>query len=513
MWIPHDKPSTVMARHLTMESSTPHQSESMAAAAEDRTPHSVIGTVSKSSTNGHVSWFKTLTIEQRILAGFSLVFVGILVITGVSYRNTSIMLVNGRLDGRSHDLLQLLSSIDLAMNEAEDAHRRYLVTGETSYLESYKRVVEQKPTFADYLRELTRGSTEQEQRAGVLDRMMDKQLSAESKAIALYEQGGFRSVKKMALEGAGRRELGVIHRLIAEMDSEERLIMNRRVADSAVGTRNTIVLLGMGAFLQLVLLAWVYYLIRHDITERRRVADELQRRGELLEAANKELEAFTYSVSHDLRAPLRHIDGYAALLRKTVEPSLSEKGARYLQTISNAAKQMGQLIDDLLVFSRMGRQEMLRATVNLGQLIKSILADLRPDLHGREISWTIAPLPEVQGDPAMLRQVFVNLLTNAIKFTGTKPKASIEIGVDRPSSAEIVIFVRDNGVGFDMEYASKLFGVFQRLHRADEFEGTGIGLANVRRIVHRHGGRTWAEGVPEEGATFFIALPTRSQEP
>jgi len=459
-----------------------------------------------------VPWFEKLTIEQRVLAGFSLVFVGILVITAVSYHNTSILLANSRLDGRSHDLLQLLSTIDVAMNEAEDAHRRYLVTGEASYLESYTKVVNQKPVFTTYLRELTRGSTAQEQRVGVLDRMMDKQLNSESKAIALFEKGGFRSVKKMALEGAGRRELGVIHQLITEMDSEERQAMNGRVTDSAVGTTNTIVLLGIGAFLQLVLLAWVYYLIRHDITERRRVAGELQRRGELLEAANKELEAFSYSVSHDLRAPLRHIDGYAALLRKSVEESLNEKGARYLQTISDAAKQMGQLIDDLLVFSRMGRQEMLRTSVNLEQLVKSILADLRLDLQGREISWTIAPLPEVKGDPAMLRQVFVNLITNAIKFTGTRSLASIEIGVDRPSSAEIVMFVRDNGVGFDMDYASKLFGVFQRLHRADEFEGTGIGLANVRRIVHRHGGRTWAEGLPDKGATFFIALPTRSSE-
>ena len=495
-----------------MDSTTQHRAEPPVSATTGLNPHTDVVPGSVNLSHAPVAWFTKLSIEHRVLAGFSLVFVGILVITAVSYHNTSILLANSRLDGRSHDLLQLLSNIDVAMNEAEDAHRRYLVTGDTSYLESYKKVVKQKPTFTTYLRELTRGSVEQEQRGRVLDRMMDKQLSAESKAIALFEQGGFRSVQKMALEGAGRRELGVIHQLIGEMDSDERQAMNGRVADSAGGTRNTIVLLGIGAFLQLVLLAWVYYLIRHDITERRRVAVELQRRGELLEAANKELEAFSYSVSHDLRAPLRHIDGYAALLRKSVEESLNEKGARYLQTISDAAKQMGQLIDDLLVFSRMGRQEMLRTSVNLEQLVKSILADLRLDLQGREISWTIASLPEVKGDPAMLRQVFVNLITNAMKFTSTRSQASIEIGVDRPSSAEIVIFVRDNGVGFDMEYASKLFGVFQRLHRADEFEGTGIGLANVRRIVHRHGGRTWAEGTPDKGATFFVALPTRSGE-
>ena len=170
---------------------------------------------------------------------------------------------------------------------------------------------------------------------------------------------------------------------------------------------------------------------------------------------------------------------------------------------------MGQLIDDLLVFSRMGRQEMLHTTVNLDQLIKTILYDLRLDLQGREISWTIDTLPEVPGDPAMLRQVFVNLISNAIKFTSTQPIAKIAIGLERKSAGEITVFVRDNGVGFDMQYLGKLFGVFQRLHRADEFEGTGIGLANVRRIVHRHGGRVWAEGIPDQGATFFVTLPTR----
>ncbi|NGZ61002.1 MAG: hypothetical protein CV081_10940, partial [Nitrospira sp. LK265] len=300
--------------------------------------------------------------------------------------------------------------------------------------------------------------------------------------------------------------------IIAEMDLHERQAVGRRIAESAAETENTSVLLVIGALMQLVLLAWVYYLIRHDITERRRVTSELQRRGELLEAANKELEAFSYSVSHDLRAPLRHIDGYAALLRKSVEPSLNDKAARYLQTISDSAKQMGQLIDDLLVFSRMGRQEMLHTTVDLDQVIRHILADLRLDLQGREISWTIAVLPEVQGDPAMLRQVFMNLITNAVKFTSTRPIAAIEIGVEHHTSTEIVLFVRDNGVGFDMQYASKLFGVFQRLHRGNEFEGTGIGLANIRRIVHRHGGQTWAEGVPDKGATFYVLLPARRRD-
>jgi signal transduction histidine kinase len=453
--------------------------------------------------------FRALTIERRILAGFSLVFVGILVISAVSYRNTSILIANSKLDARSHELVQLLANIDVAMNEAEDTHRRYLVTAEPSYLEAYKKVVVQKPIFVKYLQDLTQGSASQQERVVVLDQLMDRQLRAEAVAIAQLNEHGFEAVMKLALEGAAKEELRAIRHTVAELDSFERQALSRRVMESAAGTTNTIVLLAIGALLQLVLLASVYYLIRHDITQRRRGAAELQRRGELLEAANKELEAFSYSVSHDLRAPLRHIDGYASLLRKAVGESLDEKPARYLQTISESAKQMGQLIDDLLVFSRMGRQEMLHTTVNLDQLIKTIIYDLRLDLQGREISWRIDSLPEVPGDPAMLRQVFMNLIANAVKFTSTRPIAKIEVGVDRRSGGEVVIVVRDNGVGFDMQYAAKLFGVFQRLHRADEFEGTGIGLANVRRIVHRHGGRTWAEGVPDKGATFYVALPTR----
>lgn len=465
--------------------------------------------VSESLWSAPIRWFRALSIERRVLASFGLVFVGILVISAVSYRNTSVLIMNSRLDTRSHELVQLLANIDVAMNEAEDTHRRYLVTGEASYLEAYKKVVVQKPTFVKYLKDLTQGSPEQQERVGLLDQMMDRQLRAEAAAITQIGKRDFEAVMKLALEGAAKEELGAIHRIIGELESYERQALRRRVMESAAGTTNTIVLLGIGALLQLVLLASVYYLIRHDITERRRVAAELQRRGELLEAANKELEAFSYSVSHDLRAPLRHIDGYASLLRKAVGDSLAEKPARYLQTISESAKQMGQLIDDLLVFSRMGRQEMLRTTVNLDQLVKTVIYDLRLDLQGREISWKIDPLPEVPGDPAMLRQVFMNLIANAVKFTSTRPIAKIEIGVDRRTAGEVVIFVRDNGVGFDMQYAPKLFGVFQRLHRADEFQGTGIGLANVRRIVHRHGGRTWAQGVPDQGATFYVALPTR----
>ncbi|MET0515800.1 MAG: ATP-binding protein [Nitrospiraceae bacterium] len=456
--------------------------------------------------------FQAWSIERRILVGFCLVFVGILLISAVSYRNMTVLLRNTHQDIRSHELVQILTGMGIRLDEAEDGHRRYLVTGDESYLKPHEILKERVPEYLRYVRELTQDDPAQGEHVALLDDLVQRQLNAERDAIALRRKTGFEGVRSIALAGVARNEMDAFHRIQTQMEQDENRSIHRRVLESAAMMRNTIVLLGTGGLLLFVLLASVYYLIRHDITERRRVAAELVRRGELLTAANKELEAFSYSVSHDLRAPLRHIDGYASLLEKSTVHALDDKAKRYLQTISESAKRMGQLIDDLLIFSRMGRQEMLHTRVDLNQLITSVLQDLRPDLQGRDIVLTIGALPEVKGDPAMLRQVFSNLISNAIKFTATRPSAVIEIGSDQRNPDEIVIFVRDNGVGFDMQYAGKLFGVFQRLHRADEFEGTGIGLANVRRIIHRHGGRTWAEGALGQGATFSISLPTKRKE-
>ncbi len=253
---------------------------------------------------------------------------------------------------------------------------------------------------------------------------------------------------------------------------------------------------------------FIFCAFLHDITERKQAERELRTRTEQLEAANKELEAFSYSVSHDLRAPLRHINGFADLLQRHVTSMLDEKGRRYLGTISDSVRQMGLLIDDLLTFSRMGRTQLHFTEVNLEELVRQVMDDLKPEMEERRIAWTVGALPNVSGDRAMLRQVLVNLLGNAVKYTRPCKQARIEIGCT-DGSGETVIFVRDNGVGFDMQYAHKLFGVFQRLHGATEFEGTGIGLALVQRIIHRHGGRIWAESAVDKGATFYCSLPAQ----
>lgn len=252
--------------------------------------------------------------------------------------------------------------------------------------------------------------------------------------------------------------------------------------------------------------------LQREISERRQAAvkiqalnDELVAQTVKIEASNKELEAFGYSVSHDLRAPLRHIDGYVDLLREK-SSVMGEDGERYMNVISDSARQMGVLIDNLLAFSRMGRSALQPVWVDTAALVDQVRDELSPDMQGRAIEWKIEALPKVYADKTLFKQVWMNLLGNAIKYTRNRDKTKISISC-KETATGFEFSVEDNGAGFDMAFSDKLFGIFQRLHLKEEFEGTGIGLANVQRIISRHGGRAWAEGKVDKGATFYFSLP------
>lgn len=300
--------------------------------------------------------------------------------------------------------------------------------------------------------------------------------------------------------------------LIAMQQEEDRLLQLReRQADaSADGTRSRILFGTLAAF---ILLSATYWLLRREVRQRRR-ADialkkanaELLHRATQLELVNKELESFSYSISHDLRIPLRAVSGYAGMLSEDYEKILDSEGKRLLMVIRENSKRMGMLIDDLLAFSKLGRLTLSTSTIDMLALADNVMTELAGQQVGHPFQLHVEALPPAWGDRALLRQVWVNLLSNAVKYSGKVAAPEIWLS-GMTTETECIYSIRDNGVGFDMAYYDKLFGVFQRLHSADEFPGTGVGLAIVQRIIFRHAGRVWAEGVPGEGATFYFALP------
>jgi light-regulated signal transduction histidine kinase (bacteriophytochrome) len=298
------------------------------------------------------------------------------------------------------------------------------------------------------------------------------------------------------------------------MRQAEAQLLSARLAKAAASTRRMKILIAVGNSLAILILLMKGFVI-HWETRGRNLAEQnlkesnerLERRTAELSETNIELESFAYSVAHDLRAPLRHIAGYSGVLTQDYGPRLDAEGLRCLGKITECARQMGRLVDDLLNLSRIGRQELAFQDIALSSLVAHAIEDIAPELAGRNIEWRIGELFSAECDPGLMKQVFINLLSNSVKYTRRREPALIEVG-QTMQNGERIVFVRDNGVGFEMQYAEKLFGVFQRLHKARDFEGTGVGLAIVQRIIRKHGGRIWAEAAVDQGATFFFALGT-----
>jgi signal transduction histidine kinase len=458
-------------------------------------------------------------IEGRLVIWFALASLIVVIMLALSYynarrlRESEVFWVE-----HGYQIIAELEASYISLREAESDQRTYLINDDEEFLNSLNSAADKFRAQIDQLESLTTDNPAQHARVKKLEALGIERIDILQTQARLKQEGGAEAVKQEILDGSGIRKMTEIYSLANEVRHEEESLLAERRARSDVGARNAMLSLGALGAAVMATLAMAYTFISREIIGRRRTEDELRRLNEELEdrvarrtaeieASNKELEAFSYSVSHDLRAPLRHVASFANLLREHAAASLDETGDTYLRRIVEAANGMGRLIDGLLVFSRLGRMEMSREPVNLKQLTEEAVQELQPEIEGREIIWRIGELPVVDGNRETLRTVVVNLLSNAIKFTRPRRPAQIEVGCRGARDGEAVFYVRDNGVGFDMRYAGKLFGVFQRLHRAKDFEGTGIGLANVQRIIMRHWGRVWAEGEVGRGATFYFSLP------
>jgi signal transduction histidine kinase len=437
---------------------------------------------------------------------------------------------SARLTERSDQVLTQSSRLRELLVDRETALRGYLLSENDAFLQPLVLAEEQLPETFAHLRALVGDEREQQERISRVERLADDWRTFASEEQQAFVQG--RDYITAVAHGSGNSLMeGMRH----ELDGVVAVEQERRQSRARTAALEGRFLFASGAGWVLVLAAVLAYWGRRQLFElaqsheaalaglekqnqalraAERVMAELntslerrvEERTAALSAANRDLEGFTYSVSHDLRAPLRQVAGFAEVLDATAGPKLDVAERRALATLRDSARHSGQLMDDLLRFSKMSRQELRTFSVNLASLVQSARASLGNELEGREVEWTVGPLPTVRGDPSMLLLVWRNLLGNALKYSRGRAPARIEVGSVPGASNEDVLYVRDNGVGFEMAYAERLFGVFQRLH-GTEFEGTGIGLASVRRIVERHGGRVWAEATPGHGATFYWAIP------
>jgi signal transduction histidine kinase len=415
----------------------------------------------------------------------------------------------------THLVVERLQAIRIDITQAETGQRGYILTGQERYMALYGVGVEKLGQDVKAAQDLTSDNPEEQESIKRLKALIADRLGELAEGIEVRKQSGLLAGVEAVTQGNnGELWMEMIATQIGEMRRTEAELLSARLETAAASTRKMKVLIACGNTLAILILLVKGFVI-HRETGKRNLAEEnlkranerLERRTAELSETNIELESFAYSVAHDLRAPLRHIAGYSGTLTQDYGPRLDEEGLRCLGKIASSARQMGRLVDDLLALSQIGRQELAFQDTELGSLVAQVVEDLAPEFAGRELEWQIGELFSAECDPGLMKQVFANLLSNAVKYTRPQEHTVIQVG-QSTQNGERVIFIRDNGVGFEMQYADKLFGVFERLHKARDFEGTGVGLAIVQRIIRKHGGRIWANAALNQGATFFFTMGT-----
>jgi len=464
-----------------------------------------------------------LSILQKLILVSSIVLVINGVIGYAVYKSNQKLRDSVKLVEHTEEVIILSGNILSLGKDLEGAARGFVITNDTGYLPP---LVSAEKTIFQYiaqLRQLTRDNQVQQWRVDSLSIYMHHRLDFSLNLVDIRRDQGFAAAHNYMDTKSGKLYSAKIREIIKEIQYEENLLLIQRkeTNEFSVTTFN-----GLIAGMFILMSAFTIFLViaigknlNKDKEKEKRAAELIVVNKELVcqheetdkqEVANKELEAFSYSVSHDLRAPLRHIGGFIDLLVKNNSAQLDETGLRYLNIISESSLEMGVLIDALLTFSRLSRTELQRSKINSNNLVARVLKTFSDELNGRKVEINVSELPDTNGDESLISQVWVNLISNALKYSRNTEKAVIDIG-GKIESDQTIFFIRDNGAGFDMKYVQKLFGVFQRLHKARDFEGIGIGLANVNRIILRHGGACWAEGEVGAGATFFFSLPNNYQ--
>lgn len=448
-----------------------------------------------------------LYINRNILWGLIIsiaIIIGLGILSYVYFLNLS-----GSTQWTNHArrVIQVSEEVRSTLVLIENAQRGFCLTGDEAFLKSYDPSVSTVGVLVPELDSLTRDNIDQQSRLAELKPIVKSQLEHTANVIAA-RRVSFEAALKEIETKTGLNNMTRLHQILNDVRQEEQgLILSRSLSVQTGFFRFVIAFIALIATTTFVLLGLVWLINAN--TRHRTVAEQRLRDAEAeTKKINSDLESFSYSVSHDLRAPLRSINGYSQILIEDYSEKFDSEGNRLLNIIIANAKKMGQLIDDLLEFSRLGRQEIRKVLADMDEQVNNIASELMErEAAGRKVDLNIKPLGTALIDVAMMRQVWINLIGNALKYSRNKEAAVIEVGKIEQNN-EVVFFIKDNGAGFDMAYMDKLFGVFQRLHKNNEFEGTGVGLALVKRIIDRHKGAIWAEAKVGEGATFYFSLPT-----
>lgn len=449
-----------------------------------------------------------ISIEQKLFAGLTTAATVIIFISFLSVSSIRSLVQASDWVDHTHKVKYQIEAVFAPVLEVQSSGRGFILTGNEEYLRPREKASRELSTVMNNLRFQIADNPRKQESFALLEKLVEQRVTFSDLLVSTRKTKGEAEARLLFATSRGKMLTDSIRVLVTQMIAEEDRVLQTRTEDKKHQAYRNQFVIYLSLAVQLLLLVFIFVFMKRDVTGRRKAEEETQKINAKLESSNKELESFSYSVSHDLRAPLRHIDGFIDLLIKNNAPQLDETGLRYLNTVSSSSKEMGNLIDALLTFSRLNKTEIRKNKIYSENMVKQVLKMFSSELTNRQVEINISELPDVLGDENLIRQVWANLISNAMKYTRNKENSVIDIG-GKIENGEAIFYVKDNGAGFNMKYADKLFGVFQRLHKAKDFEGIGIGLANVHRIVVRHGGKCRAEGEIDKGATFYFSLPIR----